>query len=266
MKFTGNLLSDNDVVSLKRGDVYWLEAAGAPRVFERYSPNGNIINTSGALNKIENVRWLSAEEKAYWSKINPDLFKPLKKAKVQPKESTMSQNDSPVAVTEDVSFMDRFKEETVDAGYRVAATQMSKGVKAGLVLALEKKGMDNGKIVAVKDLLESEVGTALIQVLLGYALPYVPGVKNDPRGERLSKEFRVGGTAVAGNVVIGTAMEYLLPAIQEAMKSLPDMPSLTETAKSRVTALPKKANKETLAEAIGESEEEAVTEPKRAQA
>lgn len=266
MKFTGNLFSDADIIGLKRGDVYWLEAAGAPRVFDHYSQNGNIINTEGKLNKMENTRWLSAEEKAHWSKINPDLFRPLKKQKTQPKEPTMSNEVYATPATEEVSFMDRFKEESTDAAYRVGATQVGKAVKAGLVLALEKKGMGNDKVSAIKDLLESEIGTAIVQVLLGYGLPYVPGVSNDPRGARLAKEFRVDGTAVAGNLVVGTAMEYLLPVIQDAMKSLPDLPSLTETAKSRVTALPKKANKETLAEAIEETEEEVVAEPKRAQA
>jgi hypothetical protein len=273
MKTTGQSLTPNDVVNLKRGDIYLHESTNSPCAFDHYSDQGNIINTNGKLNKIENVRWLTPEEKAHWSKLSPDLFKikPLKKLSTKEPQMTNSVfdiHDAPEAAKETPSFMDNLKKDTVNAGYRVAATQVGKLAQNGIVIALEKKGMGNDKVAAIKDLLESEVGTALIQVLLGYGLNYVPGMKNDPRVERLAEEFRVSGTAVAGNLVVGSALEYVLPAIQEAIKSLPELPSLTEKAKTRVgaqlTALPKKS-KETLADAIEEVEEEK-EEVKKAQA
>lgn len=263
MKFTGDVLSERDVINLKRGDVYFHELGNSPRIFDHYSNGGNIINSDGKLNKMDNIRWLSADEKSKWEKIRPDLFTFSKSRKTtkQPEAEPMSNYDTQPSIAiekEEVSFMDRFKTDTVDAGYRVAATQVGKAVKGGIVMALEKKGADNAKVAAVKDLLESEAGTAILQVLLGYGLTYMPGMKDDARVERLAKEFRIDGTAVAGNLVVGTAMEFILPAVQEAMKSLPALPSITEKAKSRVsaplTALPKKT--ESLADAIEESEQE----------
>lgn len=134
------------------------------------------------------------------------------------------------------SFWDMVKSDAETAGYRVAATQLSKGTKAAILKLIESQGMDGNGIKAIEDILDSEFGAALISVGLGYGLTYMPKIGEDPRVEKLATEFRVGGMGAAGNVVAGIAMEHLLPVITGALASLPEEAStnarIAETSQS----------------------------------
>ena len=129
----------------------------------------------------------------------------------------------------DNKFVDMLKRDGVDAGYRVASTQMTNGIRKGLVTLLKDKGMDGDKLSVVTELLESEAGVAMIHLMLGFGLTYVPHFQDDPRVTKLAEEFRVAGMATAGNAVIGTTIEYLLPALQDALKALPALEEETKT-------------------------------------
>jgi hypothetical protein len=136
---------------------------------------------------------------------------------------------------EEITAMEMLKSDMADAGFRVASTQLTSAVKAGIMLMLKDKGMDNDKLTAFKSMLDTDVGDAVISVLLGYGLTYAPGVKDITTIDidRLAKEFRVNGMATGGNLVVGAAMEYILPAITNTLKNLPALPEKT-AAKKRV--------------------------------
>ena len=123
------------------------------------------------------------------------------------------------------------KADSKEAAYRVAGTQITKGVKAGLVKLFETRGGKSDQIEMFKMLLDTEVGDSMIALILGYGLNYAPGIKDDPRVQKLSEEFRVQGMTVAGNMVMGMAMETFLPVLTNALSSLPE-----ETSQVRVNS------------------------------
>jgi hypothetical protein len=158
----------------------------------------------------------------------------------------------------DNKIVEMLKNDMTDAAYRVASTQMTNGVRKGLVALLKDKGMDGDKLSVVTELLDSEAGASLIHLLFGFGLTYVPHYQNDPRVTRLAEEFRIAGMTTAGNAVIGTAMEYLLPALQDALKALPAV----EETKSNVRVSARDA--QNLAEMTEEKElEEEESKPKQ---
>ena len=120
------------------------------------------------------------------------------------------------------TFMDMIKSDAEKAAYRVAATQMSNGVKKGLVKILESKGLEGPKAEAAAEMLNTEIGGAMVALLLGFGLKYAPMISEDPRAVKLSEEFRVKGMETIGNEVIGSLMEHLLPEVMNVLASLPE--------------------------------------------
>ena len=123
-----------------------------------------------------------------------------------------------------MSFFEKVKVDTGDAGYRVCAKTMSKGIKKAILRAMKDKGVDREKIGAIATLLESTAGEALISILLGYTLTYIPKLNEDVRVERLANEFRVGGMSTAGDYAMDIAFEYFLASINTVMENLPSAP------------------------------------------
>ncbi len=120
-----------------------------------------------------------------------------------------------------VSMSELFKADAATAAYRVASIQMTKGVKAAILKVIEKNGFDNSKLEGLRSFLDTEFGMALISLMLGSALPYIPMLKDDDRATKLSSEFRISGMAIAGNAVVDTVVSDFLPVIMGAMQSLP---------------------------------------------
>ena len=120
------------------------------------------------------------------------------------------------------------KSDAQDAALRVASTQMTNGVKAGLVKILEKKGGNSGQMEMFKTILDSEIGDAFVALLLGYGLNYAPQIKDNPKVVKIAAELRTQGMATGGNLVFGAAMDTLLPTLTEALKALPDETSSEE--------------------------------------
>jgi hypothetical protein len=123
-----------------------------------------------------------------------------------------------------MNFFDNLKKDSVDSGYRVCATKMSTGIKKALIKAMIDKGADNEKIKTISSVLESEFGDAIISILLGYGLLYIPKINQDSRTERLAKEFRTNGMSSAGNTLLDIAIEYFFMPINSTMEQLPDVP------------------------------------------
>jgi len=106
------------------------------------------------------------------------------------------------------------KKEAVKAAYRVAANQISKAVKTGLVTLMQKKGMDDYKLGHLREVLDTEIGDALISVSVGYILSMDKFSENE-KAVKLANEFRVEGMATAGNVIVDSAINYILPSIMK---------------------------------------------------
>ena len=125
-------------------------------------------------------------------------------------------------MNKDNGFMDMVKSDLENAAYRVAATQMNKAVKAGIIKILESKGLEGPKAAAAAEMLDTEIGSAMVALLLGYGLKYAPKISEDTRAIKLSEEFRVKGMETVGNEVVGSLMEHLLPEVMNVLASLPE--------------------------------------------
>lgn len=128
-------------------------------------------------------------------------------------------------------LVDTLKDDAKEAAYRVAGTQITNGVKAALVKVFDGRGGKSEQMEMFKALLDSEVGDSLISLILGFGLNYAPKLKDDPRVQKLSEEFRINGMSVAGNAIVGAAMDTLLPVLNSALQSLPE----EENSNARIT-------------------------------
>jgi hypothetical protein len=153
------------------------------------------------------------------------------------------------------SFTEILKQNAVDAGYRVAATQSTNIVKNAILTVMRNKGADDGAIAGFAKFLDTEFGAALISFALGSGLHYVPHFSEDPRVQRLAEEMRVNGMATAGNAVIGEAMNHVLPALTQVLQNLPAV----EESASNVRVI-ESSSESRLAEAIEEEENNEVEE------
>lgn len=119
------------------------------------------------------------------------------------------------------SFAEMMKADFQKATYRVAADQMTHGIKEGIVALIGTKGGTEAQQSGMMILLDSEIGEAAIAMLAGLGLTYAPMVSEDPRAQKLAGEFRVNGMAKAGNVLIENLLGTFLPIVQKALASLP---------------------------------------------
>jgi hypothetical protein len=111
------------------------------------------------------------------------------------------------------------KSDLTSAGYRVVANQISKGFKKSIISLMKNKGMEDSKLKHLVDVLDSEFGDVLISMSIGYALTYSKYNKNETI-QKISDEFRIEGMSTIGNVVVDTAMEYILPSIIKETQTL----------------------------------------------
>lgn len=135
---------------------------------------------------------------------------------------------------EKMSFVEMVKNDGSKAAYRVVSKQMVNAARNALLLVAQKQeNVSDQHLKLAKDFLNSEAGTAMINLILGMALTYMPKVNQDPRAQILAEDFRVEGLAVAGNAIFGVAMEMFMPIIQGAIANLPAL-TKEEEAKLRV--------------------------------
>lgn len=165
-------------------------------------------------------------------------------------------NEKEVKMSEKPKFVDMIKSDATNAAYRVAGTQITNGMKAAILKLLESRGADGGKLQMISEMLDTEVGSAVVALMVGFGLNYAPVIGEDPRVQKLATEFRTHGMATAGNAVVEVAMGSFLPVIQDALKALPAITEEKETTKSRVVEnLPASSE-------LDEEEEEETSKPK----
>ena len=116
------------------------------------------------------------------------------------------------------TFGEMLIDDAKQAGYRVAANQIVRGVKASILALMHKSGSPH--IKALEEMLDTEYGASLISFLLGLGLQQTPWVE-DPRVEKISEELRVEGLSQAGNATFQLLMEALLPVMTSALSKIP---------------------------------------------
>ncbi len=223
-----------------------------------YDDSGNIQKVFGVTeSSIEGVR--SSSTKGYMYPGSSGNLEPFTFTfKIDPSTSTdsvivsslsaLDPEESMVNKKTENKIIETVKSDLGDAGYRVAAKQISKGARAGLLSLMKAKGAKKSWIKAVSEMMETEGGLAAVSMALGWALVHVPGLKDDPRAKVLSKEFRVEGMAVGGNVIFEEVTQYFLPMLVQ-IKNLP------EPTKIRVESTDETQEAEEEIEAMQEAEE-----------
>lgn len=121
-----------------------------------------------------------------------------------------------------MSFTETLKQDTKEAGVRIASKKISGAVKGSLLTLMKKNKMKKAQLRAFSDFLETEMGTVLIDLVLGWGLTYAPMISNDPRVKKVAEEFRVKGSALAGNLLIDTVAEQALPVLMQHVSLLDD--------------------------------------------
>jgi hypothetical protein len=184
------------------------------------------MDSKGLETACENAKKLGLDTnlRRAWESLHDDT-KIIKITKV----ATATQQKETTMANESKSTFEQLKDDASEAAYRITAKKMTEGVRAGLLMAIATKGGGNDKAAAIGAALETEYGEGFIGYLLGQGLQHIPGIKDDPRAPRLAREFRVGGMSTAGEALVSQAMEFILPAIKEAMKNLPELPATTTT-------------------------------------
>lgn len=172
---------------------------------DKITPDDNIIILRNGLNKKINLLLENKTE----TKIEGDTMTSINDKKAKPAETKES-------------LMSVFAKDFDKAKYRTAATTTTKLARKAMLNFFASKGLSdekNGKAIA--ELVDSALGESLMRALVGQALTYAPGIKEDERAKKLAKEFRVSGFATAGDAVFDKIKEIAMPALTSVMASLP---------------------------------------------
>lgn len=121
---------------------------------------------------------------------------------------------------EEPSFGQAFKNDLKQAGYRIAANQISKGVKTAIVAIMQKGGSSSTRLNTISEMLNTQYGAGLISFLLGMGLQQTSLVQ-DERVEKIAEEFRIEGMSGVGNQIFSTLMDALVPVVSNTLKTLP---------------------------------------------
>lgn len=118
------------------------------------------------------------------------------------------------------TFKEQMKSDLTNAAYRVGSKQILVATKNFLVQYARKTLADESKIKAIAELLDTEIGTALMAMFIGTAVSSIPQLSNNPKMNRILKEFRVSGMSTIGNAAVQSVMASVLPVIGSALQGL----------------------------------------------
>jgi hypothetical protein len=127
--------------------------------------------------------------------------------------------------------------DLTSAGYRIAATQLTKATKSILIKALPEE-----KVPTINSFLDSEIGNGVISLLFGWGLTYAPieKIQASDRVQDLADEFRVQGLATFGNAAVEALMGSVVKSIQEAVQEIPSEEEIiAELPKEETTPIAK---------------------------
>ncbi len=117
-------------------------------------------------------------------------------------------------------FGQKLKNDLENGAYRAGARKVSELATQGFVLLLKKQKFTKPQIRMMVQLLDTTNGQAFVSFLLGMALPQMPGIGKDPRVERLCKEFRIEGMAIAGENLLDAGINTFAPKIKNILDNM----------------------------------------------
>jgi len=110
------------------------------------------------------------------------------------------------------------KNDAKNALYRIGATQLINAMRASIVTLLQTRNTDNNTLKVITDLLDSELGVAILSCLCGYFINYM---NNDNEIiEKLGTELRVQGITVAGNVAFESLFSVVSGSVAELFSNV----------------------------------------------
>lgn len=118
------------------------------------------------------------------------------------------------------SLPNMLKNDAYNALYRVGATQMMNALKSAIIALLRTAGKNNETIKVISDILDTDVGTAILSCVCGYSVTNL--VEDNEIAEKFAQELRVYGISVAGNAAFESLFEALTSSIIPILKSIED--------------------------------------------
>lgn len=119
------------------------------------------------------------------------------------------------------NFTSMIKSDLKDTAYRIAVAQLTKAAKSAILMALQSQGSKKSQINAITSMLDTEMGSAVLSVIIGLFLTYAPSISDNAKAKILAEEFRVAGITIAGNELADVLFTNVLPVLIQAVSSLP---------------------------------------------
>lgn len=109
------------------------------------------------------------------------------------------------------SFTNMTKRDAKEAVYRVGANQMISLLKNSIIAMLKAAGKDNQTITIITDILNSDIGVAILSCVCGYSIEHF--VDDNQVASKFAQELRVHGIALAGNSAFESLFGFITSAI-----------------------------------------------------
>lgn len=239
MKTNGQKITVSEFDALKRGDLYWITDLDEGRVFERFAkccsfkknPSRKAVNSDGTVNALGDMRWMSAREfqervdsaarsvAAGRAKSNASYKEEAKQAADTNsdwscvKSTKKVENNSMSSKSVVCEALAVVKSDVSDAAWRTAARQTIRSARTPVTAFLDKQNLPKGVVGMVLSQLDTENGEAVMALLLGTAMSYVPQFSQDEKLSRLAKELRVMGY----DNFVGKVAEAILGPLREGL-------------------------------------------------
>ncbi len=139
----------------------------------------------------------------------------------------INQQSNIIKTVKENSLQNIIKSDAIKAAYRIGAMQSINALKATIITLLKTQGKDNNVIQSAISFLDTEIGTAIISSMCGYALSY--SNFDSTFVEDFSKELRTQGMTVAGNVAFETLFTTIINNVVPLMSSMPNVIENNET-------------------------------------
>lgn len=137
------------------------------------------------------------------------------------------------------TFVETFKEDMEDAGYRIVANKLTQTIHLALVKFIESKGAKRKEIKTFNKWLGSKYGQAFIGIVLGLVIEHVDiEIFKDERIRRLAEEMRNNGYTLLFNELLSEIIGKAMEAFNNAAAQLPERKVRIEDIQNTVVEQP----------------------------
>lgn len=127
-------------------------------------------------------------------------------------------------------------------GYRMSCDLISSATK-DFIVSVIKTQSNNASVLDITQMLDNEIGEAVIALLLSLGLPQmkVLNLGNDETLDKLSHEFDLQSASKSGKKALEALMQYFIPVIQSSLESMENSENILENEATETSEL-KEAN------------------------